>query len=59
VISENHGFPVRLIVPGYPGQNMVKQIDRIIVRTEEERFHPDFSIVADLGRVAPPGGPAA
>ena len=31
----NHGFPVRLIVPGYPGQNMVKQLDRITVRTEK------------------------
>jgi DMSO/TMAO reductase YedYZ molybdopterin-dependent catalytic subunit len=53
-ISENHGFPVRLIVPGYPGQNMVKQIDRIFVRGEAEAFAPDFSIV----RAAAGGGPA-
>ena len=44
-LSENHGFPVRLILPGYPGQNMVKQIDRIFVRHDEETFAPDFSIV--------------
>ncbi|MGE0135460.1 MAG: molybdopterin-dependent oxidoreductase [Dehalococcoidia bacterium] len=44
-LSENHGFPVRLIVPGYPGQNMVKQLDRIVVRLEGERFRPDFRLV--------------
>jgi hypothetical protein len=43
-LSENHGFPVRLIVPGYPGQNMVKQLDRITVRMEKERFDPDLDI---------------
>ena len=43
-ISLNHGFPVRLIVPGYPGQNMVKQIDRITVRREREPFDPDFNL---------------
>lgn len=48
-LSTNHGFPVRLIVPGYPGQNMVKQIDRIFVRRDEERFHPDFDIFASTG----------
>jgi DMSO/TMAO reductase YedYZ molybdopterin-dependent catalytic subunit len=46
-LSTNHGFPVRLIVPGYPGQNMVKQIDRIFVRGDEESFAPDFQIVAN------------
>jgi DMSO/TMAO reductase YedYZ molybdopterin-dependent catalytic subunit len=45
-LSTNHGFPLRLIVPGYPGQNMVKQIDRIFVRQDSEEFHPDFRIVA-------------
>jgi len=44
-LSNNHGFPVRLIVPGYPGQNMVKQLDRITVRREIERFDPDFKLV--------------
>ncbi len=43
-VSTNHGFPVRLIVPGYPGQNMVKQLDRITVRNEAERFDPDFKL---------------
>ncbi len=45
-LSTNHGFPVRLIVPGYPGQNMVKQIDRLFVRGDGEQFNPDFKIVA-------------
>jgi hypothetical protein len=44
-LSTNHGFPVRLIVPGYPGQNMVKQLDRITVRMEPERFDPDFKLI--------------
>ena len=48
-ISENHGFPVRLIVPGYPGQNMVKQIDRIFVRGDAEEFTPDFKIIEATG----------
>ncbi len=43
-LSTNHGYPVRLIVPGYPGQNMVKQLDRITVRDEKERFDPDFKL---------------
>jgi DMSO/TMAO reductase YedYZ molybdopterin-dependent catalytic subunit len=47
-LSTNHGFPVRLIVPGYPGQNLVKQIDRIFVRGDKETFHPDFKIVSAL-----------
>lgn len=44
-LSANHGLPVRLIVPGYPGQNMVKQIDRIFVRADAEQFHPDFDVL--------------
>ncbi len=44
-LSTYHGYPVRLIVPGYPGQNMVKQIDRIFVRGDEEIFAPDFKVV--------------
>lgn len=44
-LSVNHGFPVRLIVPGYPGQSMVKQLDRISVRLEPERFDPDFKLI--------------
>ncbi len=45
-LSANHGFPVRLIVPGYPGQNMVKQIQRIVVRADDEEFRPDFRLVS-------------
>ncbi len=43
-LSNDHGFPVRLIVPGYPGQNMVKQLDRITLRRENERIDPDFKL---------------
>jgi len=43
-LSENHGFPVRLIVPGYPGENMVKQLDRVYLIRGEEHFDPDFTV---------------
>lgn len=51
-LSENHGFPVRLIVPGYPGQNMVKQLERISVRTDRQPFDPDFRLTRDAAPVA-------
>ena len=47
-LTENHGFPTRIIVPGYPGQNMVKQIDQIDVRMEKEPFDPDLSLSRDI-----------
>ncbi|MGE3075072.1 MAG: molybdopterin-dependent oxidoreductase [Dehalococcoidia bacterium] len=50
-LSTYHGYPVRLIVPGYPGQNMVKQIDRIFVRGDKEEFHVDFQIVSNPGQL--------
>ncbi len=45
-LSETHGFPVRLILPGYPGENMIKQLDSIIVHREAEKFDPDFVLTA-------------
>ena len=33
---------VRLIVPGYPGQNMVKQIDTITISARREPFAPNL-----------------
>jgi DMSO/TMAO reductase YedYZ molybdopterin-dependent catalytic subunit len=48
-LSNNHGFPVRLIVPGYPGQNMVKQIDRITVIEEHKKTNPKFKLVRASG----------
>jgi hypothetical protein len=45
-LSTNHGFPVRLIVPGYPGQNMVKQIDHIFVGLDDQEIDPDFKLIA-------------
>ncbi|MGI8553840.1 MAG: molybdopterin-dependent oxidoreductase [Dehalococcoidia bacterium] len=44
-ISEAHGFPLRLILSGYPGQNMIKQLDRISVGREAEKLAPDFKLV--------------
>jgi DMSO/TMAO reductase YedYZ molybdopterin-dependent catalytic subunit len=44
-LSNNHGFPVRLIVPGYPGQSMVKQLDRVELRMLPVRFDPDFRLI--------------
>ena len=45
-LSNNHGFPARIIVPDYPGQNMVKQIDRIYVLVDKEPFNPDFQLLS-------------
>lgn len=45
-LSINHGYSVRLIVPGFAGQDMVKQIDRIFVRGDDEAFNPDFRILS-------------
>jgi hypothetical protein len=45
-LSNNHGFPVRLIVPGYPGQNMVKQIDHIFVGMDDQKIDPDFKLTS-------------
>ena len=58
-LSDNHGFPVRLIVPGYPGQNMVKQIDHIFVGDGEQTIDPDFkltSLAPGDSACARPGG---
>lgn len=43
-LSNDHGFPVRLILAGYPGQNMVKQLDRITVQAEPAPFNPNFQL---------------
>lgn len=43
-LSNKHGFPVRLILPGYPGQNMIKQLDRITVRPEAVTFEPEYHL---------------
>jgi hypothetical protein len=52
-LSDNHGFPVRLIVPGYPGQNMVKQIDHIYVGKDEQKNDPDFHLTSLEGSDSP------
>ncbi|HZU75204.1 MAG TPA: molybdopterin-dependent oxidoreductase, partial [Dehalococcoidia bacterium] len=38
-----HGAPLRLIVPGYPGQDMVKQVVRIWAGEAPNRFAPDLN----------------
>jgi DMSO/TMAO reductase YedYZ molybdopterin-dependent catalytic subunit len=45
-ISQNHGFPTRFILAGYPGENMVKQLDTITVQMQAEQFAPDFGLTA-------------
>ncbi|KAK1591480.1 hypothetical protein Q3G72_008455 [Acer saccharum] len=36
-LSPDHGFPVRMIIPGFIGGRMVKWLKRIIVTTEESK----------------------
>ena len=35
VLSPDHGFPVRMIIPGFIGGRMVKWLKRIVVTTKE------------------------
>ncbi|HEY7294016.1 MAG TPA: molybdopterin-dependent oxidoreductase [Dehalococcoidia bacterium] len=37
-----HGAPLRLIAPGYPGENMVKQVVQITAEQAPDRFAPDL-----------------
>ncbi|XP_077213361.1 nitrate reductase [NADH]-like [Tasmannia lanceolata] len=37
VLTPDHGFPVRMIIPGFIGGRMVKWLKRIIVTTEESQ----------------------
>ena len=57
-LSNNHGFPVRLIVPGYPGQNMVKQIDHIFVGEQGQKIDPDFHLTSLENRESPCAKPS-
>lgn len=43
-LSDEHGFPVRLLVPGLPGQNNPKWVDRLEVRMEPppRYYEPNF-----------------
>jgi hypothetical protein len=45
-LSQHHGFPTRFIMAGYPGENMVKQLDAISVQMQPEQFEPDFKLTA-------------
>jgi hypothetical protein len=45
-ISQHHGFPARFIMAGYPGENMVKQLDAITVQMQPEKFEPDLKLTA-------------
>ncbi|OVA08942.1 Oxidoreductase [Macleaya cordata] len=41
-LSPDHGFPVRMIIPGFIGGRMVKWLKRIIVTTQESQNHYHF-----------------
>ncbi len=41
-LIQQHGAPLRLIAPGYPGENMVKQVVRITAEHAPDRFAPDL-----------------
>ncbi|MCJ1285423.1 hypothetical protein MMC26_004763 [Xylographa opegraphella] len=38
-LSDKHGYPVRIIVPGFAGAKSVKWVDSITVQPEESRNH--------------------
>lgn len=41
-LIQQHGAPLRLIAPGYPGENMVKQVVRITAEHAPDQFAPDL-----------------
>ncbi|HLZ69888.1 MAG TPA: molybdopterin-dependent oxidoreductase [Dehalococcoidia bacterium] len=41
-LIREHGAPLRLIAPGYPGENMVKQVVQITADPAPDRFAPDL-----------------
>ncbi|TPX63126.1 hypothetical protein SpCBS45565_g06859 [Spizellomyces sp. 'palustris'] len=49
-LAPDHGFPVRIVIPGHIGGRMVKWLARIIVSTEEDSSHYHFHD----NRVLPP-----
>ncbi|KAK9162181.1 hypothetical protein Syun_003083 [Stephania yunnanensis] len=42
LLSPDHGFPVRMIIPGFIGGRMVKWLKRIIVTPQESQNHYHF-----------------
>ncbi|KAF5179908.1 Nitrate reductase [NADH] [Thalictrum thalictroides] len=43
LLSPDHGFPVRMIIPGFIGGRMVKWLTRIIVTRKESQNHYHFN----------------
>jgi DMSO/TMAO reductase YedYZ molybdopterin-dependent catalytic subunit len=43
-LSDDHGFPARILLPGLPGQNNPKWVDRLEVRMEaaERYYEPNY-----------------
>ena len=43
-LSDDHGFPTRILLPGLPGQNNPKWVDRLEVRMDppDEYYGPNF-----------------
>ena len=50
-LEPDHGFPVRLIIPGYIGGRMIKWIKEIVVSPESSKNHYHFMD----NQVLPPG----
>ena len=50
MLSPDHGFPVRMIIPGFIGGRMVKWLKRIVVTTQESESYYHYKD----NRVLPP-----
>ncbi|MGH9943974.1 MAG: molybdopterin-dependent oxidoreductase [Pyrinomonadaceae bacterium] len=52
-LSDDHGFPARVLLPGLPGQNCPKWVDRLEVRMEDAPTYYDSNFYSNYSPVGP------
>jgi Oxidoreductase molybdopterin binding domain len=57
-LSDEHGFPARIILPGLPGQNCPKWVDRLELRAEDAPRYYSPNFYSEYGPTGPLTEPA-